>query len=368
MDWMSSRMDSWTRFVGITCVILVLFLTISCNPSTSNNQAGSTNTPMPVATIALVSIATPVRPSIPESATRMPTPTDTPIPAYPALILVNPAPGATIVGKEKMEFSWKWDSDLQEEQAEFDLRIWRLEEPPSTFAIGCECSVLIDTPPDGFGDYLWQVAVVRTDKIGKKLTLSESPVWSFVWRDVAPMPTPTSTYTPTPTFTYTPTATPTPANTSTPTATPTPTPYPAPVPTAPDNGKEANGTFPPLDWQWDGELGENEYFEVRVWHENIKTYHPALGWVKVPHFDYNITHELMGKYYWTVLVVEGKDARPKDWWKPEAFPYPVWDGELVRDLSPEGEIRYFFYRPPPDICKNCGDSPGPISCDEPPCN
>jgi uncharacterized protein YraI len=144
--------------------------------------------------------------------------------------------------------------------------------------------------------------------------------------------------------------------------------YSAPVLTAPDNGLDVNGTFPPLDWYWDGELGENEYFEVRVWHENIKTYHPALGWVKVPHFDYNITQELQGKYYWTVLVVEGKDARTKDWWKPEAFPYPVWDGEPVRDLSPEGEIRFFFYLPPPDICTNCVN-PGPISepCDEPPC-
>jgi hypothetical protein len=169
------------------------------------------------------------------------------------------------------------------------------------------------------------------------------------------LPTSTTTDTPTPTPTLT--ATPIPTNTPIPTVTPTPTLYNAPTLTAPENGVHVNGTFPPLDWHWDGELGENEYFEVRVWHENITTYRPALGWVKVPHFDYNITQELQGKYYWTVLVVEGQDARTKDWWRPEAFPYPVWDGKLVRELGPEGEVGFFFYVPPPDICKNCGHSP-----------
>jgi hypothetical protein len=143
--------------------------------------------------------------------------------------------------------------------------------------------------------------------------------------------------------------------------------YPAPVLTAPDNGIDVNGTFPPLDWNWNGELGENEYFEVRVWHENITKYRPALGWVKVPHFDYNITQELQGKYYWTVLVVEGQDARTKDWWRPETFPYPVWDGKLVRELGPEGEVRFFFYVPPLDICKNCGSPISKDPCPFPPC-
>jgi hypothetical protein len=179
-------------------------------------------------------------------------------------------------------------------------------------------------------------------------------------------PTPTLTPTPTPTPTVTPTKPPT--KTPTPTVSPSPTPYPAPALAGPENGKEVNGTFPPMDWLWDKPLNENEYFEVRAWHENITDYHPALGWVKIPHFDYNLTQELKGKYYWTVLVVEGKDAKPKDWWNPLYFPYPVWDGKLVRELSPESEIRFFFYTPPPDICKNC-PNPGPISkpCKEPPC-
>lgn len=359
MDWVSSKVDSWIRFVGVALVILVLFLMISCNPSTSNNQAGSTNTPMPVTTIALVSIATPVRPSIPESATRMPTPTDTPTPPYAVLTLLNPAPGATIVGKEKTEFSWEWDGDLQEEQAEFYLRIWRLEKPPSTFAIGCECSVLIDTPPDGFGDYLWQVALVRTDKDGNKSILSESQIRPFVWNDATSTPTPTPTKTPTPYFSYTPTATPTPANTSTPTATPTPTPYPAPVLTAPDDGSGVQGEFPPLYWEWDGELGEGEFFEVRIWHESFTAYHPALGWVRVPQFDYNIKGHTRGKYYWTVIVVKGTNAKPKDWTLKPWWPYPMWEGELVAELSPESEPRFFLFTPD----KDSPEVPGHPSCD-----
>lgn len=119
--------------------------------------------------------------------------------------------------------------------------------------------------------------------------------------------------------------------------------YSPPVLTAPDNGIVVENQIPPLYWNWDRELGENEYFEVRIWHESIDSYHTAIGWVKTPQFDYNVTTERTGKYYWTVLVVEGKNARIKDWWNPGAFPYPIWDGDLVAELSLESEPRFFFY-------------------------
>ncbi len=160
------------------------------------------NNPTSAPVVALTNIPMP-----PTNTPMRAPPTDTPTSPYSMLTLVNPAYGATIVGEEKTEFSWKCDGDLQEEE-EFDLRIWRREKSPSTFAIGFECSVLIDTPPDGFGDYMWQVALVRTDKDGNKSILSESRIWEFVWSDVTPTPTLTPTKTPTPTFT--PTATPTP--------------------------------------------------------------------------------------------------------------------------------------------------------------
>lgn len=117
--------------------------------------------------------------------------------------------------------------------------------------------------------------------------------------------------------------------------------YPAPQLTGPDDGVGTLGAFPPLFWKWDGELKEDEFFEVRVWHENLP-YHAALGWVKQPQFDYNVSGERNGKYLWTVLVVKGKNQKAKDWIKP-GWPYPVWDGELVKELSPESEAKFFFF-------------------------
>jgi hypothetical protein len=82
---------------------------------------------------------------------------------------------------------------------------------------------------------------------------------------------------------------------------------------------------------------------VRIWHESITTYHPALGWVKQPQFDYNIRDARHGKFYWTVVVVKGATARRKEWTLKPWWPYPMWEGELVAELSPESEPRYFWF-------------------------
>jgi hypothetical protein len=185
------------------------------------------------------------------------------------------------------------------------------------------------------------------------------------------LPTPTFTPAP-PTSTVTlepPAATSTPLP-LTPTATPkpmTPTPvlpnYLAPMLTSPDNGSGVQGEFPPLYWGWDGKLGEDEFFEVRVWHEDITTYHPALGWVKVPQFDYNVRGERKGKYYWTVIVVKGANPKPKDWTLQPWWPYPMWEGDLVAELSPEPEPKFFMFTP-----DDGGGPGGPISVPSTPCS
>lgn len=140
----------------------------------------------------------------------------------------------------------------------------------------------------------------------------------------------------------------------TPSSTPTPliklTPasfltYSAPILTSPDNGVGTFGVFPSLSWKWNGQLAADEYFEVRVWHESITSYQPALGWVKEPPFDFNISQERQGKYYWTVIIVKGRNARLKDWIVQSGWPYKMWDGELVEELSLEPEPRYFFFTP-----------------------
>lgn len=169
---------------------------------------------------------------------------------------------------------------------------------------------------------------------------------------------------------------PTPIPTATPTFTVTPafvsSSYPPPIPIKPDNGSGSYGTFPPLTWTWDGELADDEYFEVRIWHESITDYHPALGWVKEPPFDFNISQERPGKYYWTVIVIKGENAKLKDWIIQSGWPYQMWDGELVAELSQESEQRFFMYTP-----TNSGvgggngtsiSNSGGGGCGEPPCD
>lgn len=118
--------------------------------------------------------------------------------------------------------------------------------------------------------------------------------------------------------------------------------YLSPTLVSPDNGVSTRGIFPSLVWRWEGELGEDEFFEVRMWHETVP-YHAALGWVKVPQFDYGVSGERSGKYYWTVVVVKGKNPKLKDWIAQSEWPYPVWDGELVAELSSESEPRFFLF-------------------------
>ncbi|MDX1521511.1 MAG: SH3 domain-containing protein [Anaerolineae bacterium] len=144
--------------------------------------------------------------------------------------------------------------------------------------------------------------------------------------------------------------------------------YPAPIPTFPDNGAGAFGTFPPLTWEWDGELAEDEFFEVRIWHESIIDYHPALGWVKSPPFDFNISQEREGIYFWTVAVVKGENWTLKDWIVQSGWPYNMYDGNLIEELSPEAEQRTFKFTPG----GGGGGTGSPISeqpaCGEPPCD
>ena len=190
MNWMNSRKGSWACFVVIAIAITVPFSMSSCDGPTPTNPLAPTEAPMPTTTVASVPTDTP-------TPTNTPTATDTPTKPYPAPTLVDPASGATIMGEKLINFSWQWDGALQERER-FDLRIWRSEKPGCTIAMARESSFPLDTPPDGFGQYQWQVAVVRIDESGNKSPLSESQISPFVWIDVPPTSTPTATPTPTP--------------------------------------------------------------------------------------------------------------------------------------------------------------------------
>ena len=166
MHWMRSRKGFFRFLASITVTFVVLLSVPRHSTLASTKSMAPTITPIPLVAAE----------SAPNTAIGM---TNPPTQSYPAPILESPAPGATIVGEAKTDFTWQWDGDLKEEER-FELRIWRHDKSPSTFVIGLERSVLLDTPPYGFGEYLWQVAVVRIDGSDPK-DLSKSEVRRFVW-------------------------------------------------------------------------------------------------------------------------------------------------------------------------------------------
>ncbi|TEU11391.1 MAG: SH3 domain-containing protein [Anaerolineales bacterium] len=321
--------------------------------------------------------------------------TDTPAQPYPAPTLVSPASEATIMGEKLTNFSWHWDGALQEGE-KFDLRIWRSGEPASSVSIRREVSCLLDTPPDGFGQYLWQVAVVRIDDSGSKLTLSESPIGSFVWSDVPS----TARLTPTPrpdavvdvenlhlrsdpgkdydsvrtlrkgdplkitgknldgdwlgvvcsdgktgwvvasclkiniSLTGVPVVyfPPTPTLTCTPTPTPTATPLPAPQLLDPGDAGRFSEHSVLLKWKWTRPLGEDEYFSLRVRPEKDSEA-CCHPHTKATQYSGSLVGCKDGRHYWSVVVARRDPESPTGW----------------QEISKPSEEQWFdFFRPDED--------------------
>ncbi len=105
-------------------------------------------------------------------------------------------------------------------------------------------------------------------------------------------------------------------------------------------------------------MAEDEYFEVRIWHENLPE-PQALGWVKQGIFDYNISQGAFGIYNWSIIIVKDSQIRTKDWYKPELWPYPVWEHDPEKDsssiqiLSHESERRFFKFTPTDEKDNGC---------------
>jgi hypothetical protein len=299
----------------------------SATPTTvAKANPTSTDTPMPTLTNTAVPIDTPTSPnSVTPSPTDTPrpTPTDTSVPSPlptstwtpTSTITPTPAPDAAVVSAYGLNLRSGPGID-------YDL-VGSLRNGEALNIQGRTINnrwikiISVNRGIQGWVSALPEYVQINVDWI-------DIPVVT-----APPTPTPTSTLTLLP---ISATASPTPAFS-----------YTAPTLTGPENNSQVSGEFPPLYWSWDGQLGEDEFYEVRIWHESITTYHPALGWVKVPQFDYNVKGERSGKYYWTVLVVEGANARRKIWTLQPWWPYPMWEGDLVRELSPESEPRFFNF-------------------------
>lgn len=117
-------------------------------------------------------------------------------------------------------------------------------------------------------------------------------------------------------------------------ATPTPKSYSAPVLAEPTHETTTYQLPVTLKWKWDGTLGPNEYFDVRVWFGGQAKV--GIGLTKEPVFRIEASHPIWrfgpGWYHWKIVVVEARN------------------GQVARELSPHSQERAFrWVRGQPDL-------------------
>ncbi|MCD6519475.1 MAG: hypothetical protein J7M05_06105 [Anaerolineae bacterium] len=113
------------------------------------------------------------------------------------------------------------------------------------------------------------------------------------------------------------------------TLTPTPRYYPLPVLLSPREGESIHSPYLVLEWKWEGTLGENEYFDLRMW--RVGTPKRSIAWTKNPRYVERLPSQ--GWHTWTVVVIRGKDGVIEDeltdepppvrfYWEPEDKEHP----------------------------------------------
>lgn len=142
-----------------------------------------------------------------------------------------------------------------------------------------------------------------------------------------PLPTVEDTSTPAPTLAPTRTPAPRPTatrTTSSPALSPTTPPtqaYPAPILIEPsDLSLLSQGTFStyPLQWQWEGALQADEWFDIRVWREGLPHY--GIAWTKQQRYLYDLCLQGNGGFLWSVAVIRGEEGLWQQDLSPEATP------------------------------------------------
>lgn len=99
--------------------------------------------------------------------------------------------------------------------------------------------------------------------------------------------------------------------------TPTTRQYPAPVLISPDDDAQfAAGETITVRWTWDGELGPDEYFDVRLWQEGAPPY--GVGWSREG--IYGVVGEPNVVYYWSIAVIRGQDGQMLEQLSPQSPP------------------------------------------------
>lgn len=118
-------------------------------------------------------------------------------------------------------------------------------------------------------------------------------------------PTRAATPIPLPTFSPIPPTLPAPTETA-PAPTATVDPYPVPILLEPPSRAIVNQ--PTLfRWRWDGQLGRDEYFDVRVWREGEP--HFGVTWTTETEYLYDPRTKGDGQFFWSVAVIRGQGGQ-----------------------------------------------------------
>lgn len=136
------------------------------------------------------------------------------------------------------------------------------------------------------------------------------------------------------------TRTPKPPATTTPKPSATPTLLPAPELIKPQSGESIQAPNIRLEWDWDGELGENDYFDVRVWLEG-EPGHSGIAWSEEEEWQIDPREWPVGKYFWSIAVIRGRD------------------GKVERVLSKESQVWEFDWAGVPPTKAPSTDEPEP---------
>ncbi len=115
---------------------------------------------------------------------------------------------------------------------------------------------------------------------------------------------PTTTPTNTPTGAPARTVAPSPVLRSTPVLSPTARNYPVPQLLSPREAQDVHEEVVILRWSWPGTLGEDEYFDVRMWREGSAK--AGIAWTK--NLEYQQRDAENGWYHWTIVVVRGQNG------------------------------------------------------------
>lgn len=119
-----------------------------------------------------------------------------------------------------------------------------------------------------------------------------------------------------------------------PSPTPRPTRYAEPVLASPLEGDNVHGAILTLRWTWNGVLGPDDYYDVRLW--RLGAPESSIAWTRDTFYVQRLPDT--GWQNWTVVVIRGRD------------------GVVEQELSPEPTPVRFHWRP--DGSDSSDDSTG----------